>query len=454
MAPSPSPWPGGRLLVAWLVLAVAALVALAVWQGQSYWEYSDGVYSLSARQLLEGQALYRDFAGAQPPPLYLLGAAALALSDSPAAIRVLMALCEAATSLLVLVAVWRLTRRPGIALAAALVCFVTPWALREHAQLLPETVAAPLLMAAALAAGGRAAGGRGGARPVAAGVLGAVAVSFKVAFALPAVAIVLATRDRRRALSGFAATGAVLALTFLLIFGEPLWANVVAGQAQTGRAALDYVVSLWSQAGWNVAPLLVLAALAWPARAALADADLARSLLAASLGSLLLLATLLKHGSWLTVMVVAEPPLLCLAACGVAAGLGGRDAPIPTGAVRRARAIAGVAAVGLLAAQTASLLAAPDDPVLFTRPLAASAPARALSDAEVARAAAAIRRCRAGSTYSGPPYLAFVAGRDIAGAQPDQFMIANADDLARFRRAAQNDRTVCATAPAPRATRP
>ena len=108
-----SPWPGGRLLVAWLVLAAAALVALAAWQGQSYWEYSDGVYSLSARQLLDGQALYRDFAGAQPPPLYLLGAGALALSDSPAAIRVLMALCEAATSLLVLVAVWRLTRRPA-----------------------------------------------------------------------------------------------------------------------------------------------------------------------------------------------------------------------------------------------------------------------------------------------------------------------------------------------------
>lgn len=429
----------GRLLVAWLVLAAAALVALAAWQGQSYWEYSDGVYSLSARQLLEGHALYRDFAGAQPPPLYLLGAAALALSDTPGAIRALMALCEAATSLLVLVAVWRLTRRPGIALAAALAALVTPWALREHAQLLPETVAAPLLMGAALTAGRR-----GGA--IAAGILGAVAASFKVAFVLPALAIVVATRERRRALSGFAAAGAILALTFLLMFGEPLWSNVVAAQAQTGRAALSYVAGLWAQAGWNLAGLLVLAALAWPQRRALRDPDLARSLLAAALGSLLLLATLLKHGSYLTVLVVAEPPLLCLAAAGIAATLGG-GTRASGGTASRARALAAVAAVTLLAAQAASLLVAPDDPVLFTRPLAASGPARVLSDADVARIAAAIRRCPPGSTYAGPPYLAFVAGRDVAGTQPDQFMIHNAANLEHFRRAAHNDRSVCATAP-------
>lgn len=430
-----------RLLVAWLGLAGATLAALAAWQGLAYWEYSDGVYALSARQLLDGQALYRDFAAAQPPPLYLLGAAALALRDSPAAIRVLMALCEAATSLLVLVAVLRLTRRPGLALGAALACLVTPWALREHAQLLPETVAAPLLMGAALAAGRR-----GGA--LAAGVLGAVAVSCKVAFALPALAVVLAARERRRALSGFAATGAVLALTFVALFGEPLWSNVVAGQARTGTAALSYVGGLWAQAGWNLAGLLVLAVLAWPQRGALADADLARSLLALALGSLLLLATLLKHGSYLTVLVVAEPPLLCLAACGIAALAGAAGAQRRTRAWR-ARALAAAAAVALLGAQGLSLLAAPDDPVLFTRPLAASGPARVMSDAEVARTAAAIRRCPAGSRYGGPPYLAFVAGRDIAGRQPDQFMIHNAANLEHFRRAVQSDRRVCAGAPVP-----
>jgi hypothetical protein len=257
---------------------------------------------------------------------------------------------------------------------------------------------------------------------------------------------VLVTRERRTALAGLAAAGLVLGLVFLAGFGEPLWASVVEAQAQTGRASLRYVAALWAQAGWNAAGLIVLAALAWRGRAALTEPDLARSLLAASLGSLLLLATLLKHGSYLTVMVVAEPPLLCLAACGVAVvlrelGAGGQP--------RRLPALAAAAAIGLLVAQAGSLLLAPADPALFTRPFAATRPGRALSDAEVGRLAAAIRRCPAAATYLGPPYLAFVAGRPIAGGQPDPFLIASAADLARFRSAVQNDRAVCASAPVP-----
>jgi hypothetical protein len=64
------------------------------------------------------------------------------------------------------------------------VALLTPWALREHAQLVPETVAAPLLMGAALAASRRA-------TAALAGVLGAVAATFKLAFGLPALLIVL-----------------------------------------------------------------------------------------------------------------------------------------------------------------------------------------------------------------------------------------------------------------------
>ena len=376
-------WPGGRLLVAWLVLAAAALAALAAWQGQGYWEYSDGVYSLSARQLLDGQALYRDFAAAQPPPLYLLGAGALALSDTPAAIRVLMALCEAATSLLVLVAVWRLTRRPGVALGAALACLVTPWALREHAQLLPETVAAPLLMGAALAAGRRGGALAGGhprrGRGVLQGRVRAAGAGDRARGArAPPRADGLRRRRRRRSRS-----------PCLLVFGEPLWTNVVAGQAQTGRAALELRRRPVGAGGLERSRRCsLLAALAWPRRAALADADLARSLLAAALGSLLLLATLLKHGSWLTVMVVAEPPLLCLAACGVAAVLGERErATAPARAACVAAAAA--AAVALLAAQAGSLLARARRPGRVHAAVRRAAPARGLSDA---RGAAGGRR--------------------------------------------------------------
>jgi len=425
---------GAPLLLVWLALGVLLLVALALWQGQSYWEYSDGVYSLSARYVLDGRALYDDFAAAQPPSLFYAGAAVLAIDDSAGALRVAMAACKLVVSLLVLIAVWRLTARRDAALLAALAALVTPWALREHAQFVPETLAAPLVMGAALAAARRT-------TAALAGVLGAVAATFKLALVLPALAIVLVCRDVRRGLLGFAATGAVLAVAFLTLFGADLWTNVVRAQAQAGTASLHYVAGLWAQAGWNVVALLVLAALAWPGRARLRDPDLARSLLAASAGSLLLLATLLKSGSYLTAMIVVEPPLLCLAACGVVTAL-------EAGATR-GRAIVAALAAGLAAAQVVSLLVSPADPGLFTRPLAASGPARTFSDAEVEAALRAIRGCPPGSTYAGPPYLAFGARRDAAGGQPDPFIIHAAPVLETFRTRADADPRICRDAGLP-----
>lgn len=421
------------LLICWLAPAALVLVALGLWQGHSYWEYSDGVYSLSARYVLDGHALYEDFAAAQPPSLFYVGAAVLAIDDSVTAIRVAMAACKAAVSLLVLVAVWRLTRRRDAALLAALASLVTPWTLREHAQLLPETLGAPLVMGAALASSRRT-------TAALAGVLGAVAATFKLALVLPALAIVLLGRHLHRALIGFASTGALLAVTFLALFGEALWTNVVHAQTQAGYASLQYVAGLWAQAGWNVLPLLVLAALAWPERERLHDPDLARSLLVASCGSLLLLATLVKSGSYLTAMIVVEPPLVALAACGVVGAFRRRRTATRSS---RVRLVAAAAATALAAGQVASLLAAPDDPALFTRPLAASGPARTLSHAEVGEAATAIAACPAGSTYGGPPYLAFVARRDVAGLQPDGFIIRAAPVLSAFRRRADAEPAIC-----------
>lgn len=432
--PAPDGAPAGRPLLfgCWLALTALVLVALGLWQGLGYWEYSDGVYSLSARYVLDGRSLYSDFAAAQPPSLFYVGAAVLAIDDSATAIRVAMAACRAVVSLLVLIAVLRLTGRRDAALLAALASLLTPWAVREHAQLLPETLAAPLIMGAALAAGRRT-------TAVLGGVLAAIAASFKLALVLPALAIVLFGRHVRAALTGFAATGAALAAAFVALFGEALWTNVVHAQTQAGYASLQYIAGLWAQAGWNVLALLVLAALAWPARARLRDPDLARSLLAAAIGSLLLLATLPKSGSYLTAMVVIEPPLVCLAACGGVAALSGWT---PRVAGARGRALVALAAA-LVAAQVVSLLAAPDDPGLFTRPLAASGPARTLSDGEVGAAARAIADCPPGSTYAGPPYLAFVAGRDSAGRQPDQFIIHAAPVLSAFRARSDADPAIC-----------
>jgi hypothetical protein len=88
-------------------------------------------------------------------------------------------------------------------------------------------------------------------------------------------------------------------------------------------------------------------------------------------------------------------------------------------------------------------LAAPSDPRLFTRPLARSGPGWTMSPTQVAAAVAAIDACPVGVATSGPPYLAFVAGRRIAGDQPDQFIVAHAPRLVRFRVAAERDQPRC-----------
>src|SRR3954468_22367612 len=125
----------------WLVFALGAvglLVALAVWQRNGYWEYSDGVYSASARELVSGRDLYGQMAGAQPPPVYLVGALLLAIHDGLASIRAGMALFDLATAALVVAVVWRLTGRRWLAAGSGLVALFLPWSLHEHAQLMPE----------------------------------------------------------------------------------------------------------------------------------------------------------------------------------------------------------------------------------------------------------------------------------------------------------------------------
>jgi hypothetical protein len=186
------------------------------------------------------------------------------------------------------------------------------------------------------------------------------------------------------------------------------------------------------------------------------------------LGALLLFLTLFKSGSYLTIVVVAEPPLLCLAAAAAVAALRGDaavavggaaapgDAAAPGGVVPRAVAgvgsaggglagarvvIAGAAVLALL--QVGSLLVRPGDPALFTRPLAASGGGRELSPAQVDAAVARIRACPPNVATSGPPFLAFAAGRRIAGDQPDQFILAHAPALGRFRAAADRDQPRC-----------
>jgi hypothetical protein len=421
---------GTVAIVVWAVAAIVLLTLLALWQDNGYWEYSDGVYALTARLVANGGDLYGQIAGAQPPPIYLAGAAVLSVADSLTALRIALAGVELVTSGLVLIAVWRLTGVRGVAVAAALISLVTPWALREHAQLLPETFAAPLLLGAALAASRTR-------TVVLAGALAALATAFKLAFGLPALALLVAAPlrgDRLRALIAFVATGLLLALASLLVFGDGLLDGAVSAQRESGLAGISYVGGLWAQGGWNLLPLLACAALAWPLRDRIDDPQLQRTLAAGALGALLLFLTLFKTGSYLTLVVVVEPLLLCLAAAGVLAAVRAGSAPLSAVA-------AGAALLAVL--QVGSLLISPDDPRIFTRPLASSGAERELSPREVDAAIAVIRTCPLGSATSGPPFLAFAAGRRIAGDQPDQFILAHARALSRFQARADADQPRC-----------
>lgn len=97
------------------------------------------------------------------------------------------------------------------------------------------------------------------------------------------------------------------------------------------------------------------------------DPALFRTVIGAAIGSLALLLSLLKQGSYLNVIVVIEPPALILAACGWTWLL--TDAAFRN--ARRLLIVVGLALVlGLI--EIGSMLASPEHPTLFGRPFAAS----------------------------------------------------------------------------------
>jgi hypothetical protein len=338
-----------------------------------------------------------------------------------------MALFDLVTAALVVVAVWRLTARRWLAAGSGLVALFLPWSLHEHAQLTPETLGAPLILGSALLAA-RA------TRAALAGALGAVAIACKLAFALPALLVVLAAAAPRRALAWLVACSVALAVIGTVVFGTDLWRETVVAQLQVGSHALHYVGGLWAQAAWNLVPLGIPAVGALALRERAREPRLVITTAAAALGGLLLIATVYKNGTYLNVVQLCEPPLLVLAAAG-AAWL------VETKALAPLVAAACLALLGV--AQVGSLLAHPSNPRPFARPFSAGAPGRALSPAAVDAATRAARGCPPTVAYSGVPYLAFEANRRMPGHQPDQFIIANAREDARFARQAAADQPRC-----------
>ena len=412
-----------------LVLALAAgaveLALLAAWQRNGYWEFSDGVYAETARLLLHGQRLYSDIAAAQPPPVYLFGALLLAIHDGLGSLRAGLALVELITAALVALSVWRVSGRGWAALAAGAAAPLLPITLHEHAQLLPETLAAPLIMGGALCCARSERASAGGA-------LLALAAACKLAFALPAVAVALVSVARRRALAGLALAGASLIIAALAVFGTAVWRETVRAQLQVGNASLHYVAGLVAQAAWNELPLVAGAATALLLAHQARDRELLRTLAAAAGSGLVLGLTLFKGGSYIDVFVVADPPLLALAACGA------------IWAWERTRSRWIVALLGaLLTLQSLSLLIDPSDPIIARRPFALSGLEYSESPAAVNHAVTAARRCPRSLAYSGDPFIAFLADRRMPGDQPDLFIIQNAPLDAPFERRATADTPRC-----------
>lgn len=404
---------------------------LALWQRNGYWDFSDGVYAQSARELLHGLTPYRDFAAAQPPAVYLVGVVLLAVHDGLVTVRAGAGLADLLTAALVGLCVRQLSGRAGIAVVAAAATPLLPISLHEHAQLIPETFAAPLLLGGAICCA-RVSHARAGA------VLLALAVAFKLAFVVPAVAIALASPYRRRSVGWLVLSAAVFAAASLAAFGSSVWREAVEAQLQVGRASLQYAAGLVAQGIWSELVLVIgaVAALVLARREQVHDRTLLQTLSAAAGSGLLLALTVFKRGSYISVLEVAEPPLLALAACG---------AIWSWRYWRRLRPLVAVLGI-LLALESISILVSPSDPWAAKRPGAASGLAWTAGPTAVNSLVSVARRCPAGSAYSGDPYYAFLADRSMPGNQPDLFMLEYARTDATFAGRAANDYRRCPVA--------
>jgi hypothetical protein len=388
--------------------SLCLLAGLYFWQGDAYVTYAEGVYLFSSRMVLDGAVPYRDFVTAHPPLLVYSGAGLLAIWDSLEGVRVLLAGVCLATGATVFVAVRRLTESGLAAVIAGWAALVSPWALHDHAMLMPETFGALLVMAAALlAARERTA--------VAAGVVAGIAIGFKWPFILPGLFLVLVCPARWRYLAAFAGTFALgVVLSFALFGADRLYDQLVTAQQDVGWHDLREFGGLAAQAAWNLAPLVVLAAIGVFFARESRDPALVRTLAAVALASLILVLTITKTGTYVNTIVLAEPPLIALGAAGVVWLL---RAP------RRALVAVAGAAVALATVQVVSFVAAPTDPGLFVRPFSAPAHGWEADDAGVRATVAEARRCPPGVPYSGAPFYAFVAERPMSGDEPDQFLL-------------------------------
>ncbi len=423
-----------QVTVAAVLAGAAALVAVHLALRGTDWDYSEGVYALTAQQIVHGGDLYGRIVGAQPPGVFLVGAALLAIHDSLEWLRLAVGALQLGAGLIAARIVYRITGdRPATVLTPALM-LLTPWAVHEHGALIPEVVALPAMLGAVLL-------GADARRGAAAGALCGVMVLVKLPLVVPAIVIVALAADRRRALAAAAGVVAAGLAAATLADGGGFWRDAVTAQLQTGTESLHALAGFWAQAGWNLAGLLVCAGAALAARGSGRDRRLLTMTAAVAAANLVTFVTNVKVGTGLNVTVPVEASLVPLAMCGMAfarRAARGSAAVVGASGARRpgpaATAVVCALALAFTLAQSASLIAAPHHPVPFLRPFSAPAWTVVLDRTQLRRAVAAARACPAGEAYGGSPLVAMVAHRALPDGQPDQFLPAHAAVLAPIER--------------------
>jgi hypothetical protein len=406
-----------RCLPAGLVLGLAVLALVHWLLRDTYWDYSEGVYALSAHMILHGHGLYTQMAGAQPPGVYLFGAVILALHDSVEWLRFGVACLQLGAGLIAGCIVLRITENRLAAALTPAAMLLTPWAVHEHGALTPELVALPVLLGAALLACTPR-------RAPACGVLCGLLPLIKLPMAIPAVVLLLSCPDRRRCAAYALATAAAgFGLTTALAGGS-FWRETVVAQTQTGARSLGRLKGFWAQAGWNVLGLLVCAAFAVRMRPLARDRRMLDVSLALAVAMIVTFLTNFKEGTGLNITVPVEASLVPLAACGCAFAARQRSS--------RLAAVACAIAVAFTVAQSASLIIAPRHSVPFLRAFSRPAWAILMTRGQLLAAVAKARACPPGVPYSGPPLLALAARRPMPAGQPDQFIITHSRELAAF----------------------
>ena len=421
-------------MIAAVLLGTGALVAVHLLLRGTYWDYSEGVYALTAHLILHGGDLYGRIVGAQPPAVFLVGAGLLAIHSSVEWLRFGVGCLQLAAGLITARIVYRLSENRMATVLTPAAVLLTPWAVHEHGALIPEVVSLPVMLGAALLSVDRR-------RAVAAGVLCGLLALIKVPLVIPAVAIVaFSANPRTTAVTAAITLTAGLALTTILA-GESFWRDVFLAQLQTGSRSLGTLKGFWAQAGWNLLGLLFCSGVAIRMRGAAHDRRLMLTTIALAAANVITFLTNFKNGTDLNVTVSVEASLVPLTACGtVFAFRAVRTAP-------RQLWLAAACSIALAftLAQSASLITSPHNPIPFLRAFSAPAWEITLTAHQLRAAVAAVRTCPPGEPYAGAPLIAFMAGHPPPDDQPDQFLPSHAATLASVHAEILAVRPLCET---------